>query len=252
MKRLALLSTVLTSVMFADNPETSAIDQLATPHHFRAGVDSFWVHDHADNSLHKQTFDGFLAGPRIGYEYSIPNGVYFNLEGLYAVGRTRNSEKWRPQTSEQWKVGSHQTSIYANIESRLGRMLQYHTFSLTPFIGIGVSYFHPYANVNFYTDWFYTTAGFRANQQITKSFDLGLNVKSNFAFHARTHIRLDAKHKKSWKVNDFWGYEVGLPLTWHFGEENKWDIQFQPYYQLFDAKGQFFNLGSRLEFIFRF
>ncbi len=260
-KRLAILSTVLVSAAFADS-ETSETSPMESPHHFRAGADILLQRFYIKDASHKQTYKSLLAGPQIGYEYFTPDSVYFGIDGVYAIGPSRFSEKWYAPMPERPKHkipkkrtklrGRDATGIYGNGESRLGYAFNCSTFSLTPFAGIGFSYLQPCAKVDLHTNWYYTTVGLRANQQITSGFDLGLNAKVNYAFHAKTYQRIDAKHNKSWHLDNFWGYEIGMPMTWHVGDTGNWDVQFQPYYQRLDIKGSFFNVGSRLEFIFRF
>ncbi|MBS0615698.1 MAG: hypothetical protein JSR58_04005 [Verrucomicrobia bacterium] len=245
MKRLAILSAILTSAAFADIQSTSTTPAKENPHQISAGVDAFWQR----LKTRSYTDNGAFIGSRFSYQYIKPDALYFGLEAMLAEGRVKTEYEPRFDFwswSYHKKPNAHFTSYWLNTETRMGYAFQLSASSITPFIGFGYTSWEPIKNQHYFMDWFYTTAGVRINQKLSDRVDFGLNTKINYAFKVKHHARRNFPGEK------FWGYEVGVPVTLHVNEAKTHDIQLQPYFQCVDIKSNFFNLGGRLDFIFRF
>lgn len=249
----------------ADAPETDIISQPAVatspvnngPHHFQVGLDIFRQSSHGNvnyfihgqNTFMKWKTDTQFVGPRVEYEYSKPGFFYFNLQGTLADGST--TQQVTIQNLE-WPQGKTVTrrrviSVFGNLESRIGHTYQWDSFSLIPYGGLGWNYQQYDTAVDESVNWYYVVSGFRMNQRFAEQFDLGLNANITYAFPPHFHNR-----KLDHASIGFWGYEVGLPFTWYTGKNNIFSIKLEPYYEVLSIKEHWYNLGSRLEFGFRF
>lgn len=214
------------------------------PHHVYMGPDIFRSHyshnysfPHYDSRIESNTV---FYGLRAGYEYVKPRSIYGSLEGAYAWGHTVtkvDGVRW-------WS----QSRLFANAEGRIGYSFQpIQRFLLTPYVGIGGYHFGSNQWPKFDENWMYGVGGIRSVYAFGSHFDLGLNLKGMRAFFGNIHL-LGKKHG----FDRFWGYEVDLPLSWHFGKSSRWDFQLQPYYTKLNTRMNEYIVGGRLLAGYRF
>ena len=53
-------------------------------------------------------------------------------------------------------------------------------------------------------------------------------------------------------LNNFWGYEIGLPARWNIDGDNKWSAEVEPYYLKLDTKAANNIYGGRLLMSYQF
>ncbi len=204
------------------------------------------------NGLTKETFssNGFLGGAKLGYEHLKKDSIYFGVDGTFAAGRAEDKlELHNTVTKQDTTAFKHnRTTLWGNGESRLGYNLGDSSYRVSPFIGLGWNYVRPDTDYKLSTDWFYGTAGFKSAVNVAHGFDLGLNAKTMYNFY--TSLRggdVSLHHKKK-----SWGYELGLPMTWHVGQTHTWDIQLEPFFADLFTKIHDKQAGARLMFNCKF
>lgn len=228
-------------------------------HRMYVGADVFGTHKKEKGAAGKNQIDittnTLLEGLRIGYDYGKPQTFYFGMDSLVSMGQTsiRNrSQYWNPYGDYRVNRLVKKTPFFANIEQRYGYTFQNGNISkatITPFVGIGWYYIRPQFDSGYFSaNWFYGAAGIRINQPVCDSFDVGLNLKSTYSFYGRTIW--SGYFKES--IKKVWGYEIGVPLTFHLGSSNKWDLQLQPYLLKFDVRSSTPIFGTRVQIGYRF
>lgn len=89
----------------------------------------------------------------------------------------------------------------------------------------------------------YITLGALYEHQFNNVFDLGVNLKGLLGH---------CTGKKRWG-DPVWGFDLSLPLTFHFGERRNWDIRLEPFYiQMFGPRKTHDFAGGRSSFGYRF
>ena len=246
MKKIAML-TALTALSFANAQE---VVKQENPHNVYFGPVGFWQNFEVDaNTMDDEDVEvegkvksnGYFGGAKIGYEHLKKDSIYFGVDGTFAAGRAKDE---LVSTTEK----EHRTALWGNAESRLGYNFGGDSFRISPFVGIGWDYYRPTTKVSLSFDWFYGTAGFKSTKAITDIFDLGLNAKAMYNFRPSVNADKISVHGKG----QSWGYELGLPLTWHVDQAKNWDVQLEPYFAQLSTKLHDKQAGGRLMFNYKF
>lgn len=250
------------SIEKENNATNKTESVLQNPHRIYVGPDVFVAHDKIKFSTNGEKVDirsnTVFGGLRVGYDFLKPKAFYFGTDGLLAMGRTfvtNDSMIWRGWYHYRIRQKIRSSPLWANIEQKFGYAFQSTVAAkstLTPFIGLGWYYIKPqYDDDLSSSNWFYGSAGLKANQQFSDNFDVGFNLKAMYAFTGRKKAVIWSRQIKE-DIKNQWGYEVGLPFTWHLGSSKKWAIQFQPYLIKIDINSTGQILGARLLAEYRF
>ena len=214
-----------------------------------------WSHFHGD--LLKQ--DVYYGGLRFGYEFLQPDAIYANTDVVALLGATHSTVWGRTLNKEDGTKAWDRTKevfkgkrghLWTNVEQRIG-----YTFasSLVPnatvsaYVAPGYHYEHVKGNQ---ANWMYVATGLKTLQQFTDTFQLGLDLKVMYAFAA--HDKGMFTHPTTLGKKQFFGYEVGVPLSWTLGACKTFDIQLKPYLLKQNMNSQETSLGARAEFGFKF
>ncbi len=261
MKKIALL-TALTALSFANAEEGTVKEQ--NPHNVYFGPVGLWQHlsdveteKTSEGVEVEETFksNGYFGGGRLGYEHLKKDSIYFGIDGTFAAGRVKDKIEAKATVKDvaaELTIGpSHdRTALFGNAESRIGYTFGGNSFTLSPFVGSGWSYQKFDTKSDIWADWFYGTAGFKSNFDVTDIFGIGLNAKAVYNFAANAHTPVGKAIMDG--VDRTWGYELGLPLTWHLGESKNWDIQMEPYFSQLSTKLGDKQAGARLMATYKF
>jgi hypothetical protein len=223
----ALMAVVLTT--------TTAIAEDS----FYAGINTFYRDYKEDLALpHKSTEHGQLYGLTAGYKSIDFDEMFWEVEGGYAVGKTKYDGSLQNLRTGAW-AGLHKDKTkneLFNVEGKIGYTFDMADSMVTPYIGVGYhswmrdlskdgmgfkeKYTRPYlsAGINFSTgDWF-------------DEWEIGVGVKAMAMTKGKMKINdFPARLKLGNKVN----LEVELPITYRpddgvFGVEA---IKVVPYFQ---------------------
>lgn len=260
MKKLAISASLLSSILAVD--ETQPIQQTSEHRHLLyLGPDIFYQKGHTEHVekrrfKQKNTVHGTLYGLRLGYDYLNPWFIYAGVHGLYAAGKI--CEKMEAVTRGLWVFNengntelrqSHKsTEIFANAEARLGYYLKtknQEPLSFIPYAGVGWFHIQQDHRRDFSLNWFYGALGFRSGLHFSPLFELGINFKGTRSFYAEARFTHNGS-SYGMQESNFWGFEVGVPVTFHFGQERNWDIELEPYLLRWNTEINFYNLGGRL------
>lgn len=252
-----ILAVALLSCSSAYSDQTSEPTKETKPQYHRVyvGPDLFVEHAQTKGVSQGDRIDVssnmVFGGLRAGYDYLKPQAFYFGMDGLVAIGsscarnRSTYCSSYGPcQVNEKIKT----TSLFTNLEQRYGYTFQSSIISkstLIPFVGIGWYYIRPDID-NISLNWLYGAAGLRVTQQFYENFDVGFNVKAMYSFAGQGRLRVYSKTIKQ-HMRNTWGYEIGMPFTWHVGESKNWDLQFQPYLLKLDVNSISNIVGARLQ-----
>ena len=102
---------------------------------------------------------------------------------------------------------------------------------MTPFLGLGVYNIFPidhYHKEGFREDLPYFMGGLRLRYTLCHIMDIGLNAKVLRTVNARQEFQFAGETAKTHQ--NFWGGEIGVPLIWHIGCSQRWDLQLEPYF----------------------
>lgn len=212
----------------------------------------------------KNTFKGL----RFGYDIIKPNTPYFGFHGVFMYDKAAFQFNPIPEKSHfvfQPKIYKGK-SFFINPECRIGQTFIGQEALSTLFFGIG-SYFSriPYGNLSsgkksFYFSELlgYLTAGALISYSLSPTLQIGCSLKTLRIFYSRETMSWDSQYKdctsqETRKNKDSsWGYEFGVPLTWHSTKIPSFDLQLEPYYLKLKTKrgkikgyGVRFTLGSR-------
>ena len=188
----------------------------------------------------------FFSGLKIGYEYLTPCALYASVSILGAGSQTDFNVS-NGDESLVWQKGD---KGFGNIEARIG-----YTFCwmATPFFGVGSYnvYNVDHHNHQGFTEALpYVTVGVRAKHVFSPCFDLVVNGKILRTFGAKQEFSF--VEGKSTAHKNSWGGEIGIPLVWHIGCTQRWDIQLEPYFLMLDFAGKQYAYGGKLLFGYRF
>jgi hypothetical protein len=254
----ALLS--ISSFAVADSATVIEIETTETTNANRVYVGPEFMWSHYNDKVDKVPCDFSLkqnvyyGGLRFGYEYLKPQAYYANTDVLLALGSDHASIiQEKNEIKEDRNLGAHIKEAFkghrghswVNIEQRLG-----YTFasSLIPSCTVslyGAPGYH-FEHVKGDTaHWWYAAAGLKTLQQFTNHFHLGCDLKVMYAFNAHEHGFLTLPTTLG--REEFWGYEVGVPLEWTIGACNTFDVQLKPYLLKLNVNSQETILGARLE-----
>lgn len=254
MKRLVTLSAFFTYALFADSTEITPLPpaptNTTTPHRFSVGLDIFrQSYKGQDIWSNRVKYHTSYIGPRIAYEYIQPDSIYYGIEGAIADGSTRVNVDIKDRTSPFYNrtfKAKHLTSTWASAESRIGYTFENSSLSMIPYTGLGWVYCKVATHSKAYADWFYGIGGLHLNQKLGQQFDIGLNTNMTYAFNMRTH------HVGTNKKQSCIGYGIGIPLTWHSVHLQYLNVRLEPFFQSIDMRANFYNIGTKLEFLFQF
>jgi hypothetical protein len=195
------------------------------------GFDMFWSH-----SSYKRIYSGYhygcyqskstdtYEGLRFTWEKLKPNALYIGSDIWLAAG---DSHQKIYIDHEKVRDKDMSTNIWFNMDGGFGYNFQPSfapRFLLSVFAGPGYHFerkFHSNA------DWGYVMAGFKIAQDLTESLSLGADFKTMYTFVTRDPHGVTSLERKA--ERQFWGIEMGTPVTWHIGEKRKVDLQFKPY-----------------------
>jgi hypothetical protein len=258
---LLIVALLSSSFVYGDKKNTFVEQTNSQYHRVSFGPDIFYTATRTKyksyNTEARFTSNTVFGGLKVGYDYIRPQSFYFGMDGLAAIGKGSYTAYYEhymfdffyPQVMEQ-KVET--IPLFTNIEQRYGYTFQSaftEKSTLIPFAGIGGYYFRDQFNKgSFFQSWCYATIGLRINQQFSKHFDIGCNLKVMYDFIGE--IRTDRMFERG--RNNIWGYEVDIPCTLHLGTSKKWDLQFQPYLLTLDIRStpQFFGLRLQTGYSF--
>ena len=191
----------------------------------------------------KRKNQGTAFGLRGGYEYYSPNYIYAGIEGMYAVGDIEYTgfKGLKGKSDEAERVEQKSDADFINYEGRLGYTFEEDQMVVVPFLGLGATQIHPQDTHGpiFTTDLGYVTAGGKVKLAVGLNVDLGVNLKLLRSFIGS---QTSAETKRG---AHYWGYEAAVPLTWHT-DDNRWNVQFEPYLFQLPAKADSRFLGTQL------
>jgi hypothetical protein len=257
---MTLLTTALLSLSsFVGADASPTIETEANANRVYAGPEFMWSHFHG--GLEDKSFDFSLnqnvyyGGLRFGYERLKPQDFYANTDVVALLGTTHNSVDTKETKTKAWdriseSFKGERGHLWTNIEQKLG-----YTFasSLVPsctvslYAAPGFHYEHVDGN---HAYWWYAATGLKTLQQFTDNFSLGCDFKVMYAFGAHDEGTLTLPTTLGKK--EFWGYEVGVPFAWTFGECKNFDLQLKPYLLKLNTNSQETILGARLELGYKF
>lgn len=235
------------------------------PHCIDYGYDVIFGKDsHWRNEDVKQKDTYFLGGFKFGYDYIKPYSIYTGLQGSALYGEDRiflvSGELKSPKMFVDAFIG--------NIEGRAGYTFQAKFFLFSPFFGVGRNIIKESDKEEKDTETqTYLSFGFRSNFTITPYFDIGLNVKAMPTITNHFDIKIDAfreeisderrmvhhiKRHETGILDDFWGYEVSLPLTWSKKKNRKWEYRLEPYFLKLHAINPILFFGGRFRSTYHF
>jgi hypothetical protein len=216
--------------------------------HFNGDVE----HEACDFSLKQNVYYG---GLRFGYEFLQPDAFYANTDVVALLGTTHSTARNKEDGTKAWDrtketFKGKRGHLWTNVEQRLG-----YTFasSLVPsatvsaYVAPGFHYEHVDGK---HANWWYAATGLKTLQQFTDTFQLGLDLKVMYAFAA--HDKEALARPTTLGRKQFFGYEVGVPLSWTLGACKTFDIQLKPYLLKLNVNSQETILGARAEFGFKF
>lgn len=167
-----------------------------------------------------------FEGVKLGYEKDKPNSFYSGTDALVAKGHGSMNFKFVDENGKFQKELLNSRGLFANVEQRYG----YNFFapsktSITPFVGLGWYYrSFEISRLSATGNWVYGAGGLKLVQQLSKYFSFGVNAKAMYAFSGIGKVGNDLYKFHS---QDFWGYEVSVPLTWRL--KKSCHFQIQPY-----------------------
>ena len=189
----------------------------------------------------------FFIGLKLGYEYLKPKSFYFGTDLLFAVGNKSFHKSYKGDELPR----SNAFTAFSSLEFRFGRTFASANKLVTPFLGFGGYGFMDGTSDNYYNeDTGYFTGGVKYKQQITSSFNVGLNAKVLVSFDTDDKFRY--RDLKRYNSHGRWGGEIGVPLTWYPGSAKRWNIQLEPYFLSLDFSEVQNIYGTRLLFDYRF
>jgi hypothetical protein len=224
MKSLFLLLFVLCGMSAYGDGVVSETDKNQN---FHFGVDGFWSHGKHGNHNAIWTNNQSLIGPRVEYEYRKPRAFYFDVEGVFAFGTNRNKGRFHSGQEIRDKA----SYFWTNDNLGFGYTFQPSyspSFLLSVYTGPG--YFLLKGD-HWKTQWIYWQFAFKASQDWSKTFNVGVDFSANYAF----------------VTESFWGIELGVPFTCYLGESRSWDIRIKPYLLKLAINSSDAILGARLE-----
>lgn len=165
---------------------------------------------------------------RVGYEHIKPDAVYAATECWYLLRSTSDGPRLG--------LGEAEARVGYNISLNPSNML-------TPFIGGG--YFRSF-EPDKKQELVYPALGLRYNHMFGSVFELGLNLEGMMGYSLKEY------KYPSWG-NPTWGLDVGLPFTWKFTQNKRWDIRLEPFFTgWFGQDRDAFFGGIRSSFGYRF
>ena len=189
----------------------------------------------------------FFMGLKLGYEYLKPECFYCGLDLTAAAANRGFHEKYKeyyiPQTNGWIGFGA--------FDLRFGYTVAPECWLLTPFLCLGAydfgggSHHH-----NFDNGFSYLGGGLRSRYEVSRVFNVGLNLKIFSSMYHEEKLRFLGIKKKT--HNGLWGGEIGVPLLWHLGLRKRWNIQLEPYFLKLDFSETQNVYGTRLLFDFCF
>jgi hypothetical protein len=197
--------------------------EQCNPHRFYLGLEFNKISIHENIDGIQVSGSNFFSGLHFGYEYIKPCSLYAGID-LFGVSSNHDFKG-----SVAWQKTD---KGFGDIEFRLG----YSFFSCpnllaSPFCGIGVYGIVPvdhYNDQGLKEDLPYVVGGIKFRYGLSNAFEIGLNGKVLRTFNTEQRFKLADETIKSY--NNFWGGEIGVPLTWYIGCSKRWDFQFEPYY----------------------
>ncbi len=180
-------------------------------------------------------------GVRVTWEWLEPNFLYGALNLWFAGGNIHNKA-----SVNDVKVDDRHTSsnLWINKDFALGynyKPSPNSGFLLSVFAGLGDHYEKKYQKK---VHWEYAMAGLKMTQDLTKSLSLGVDFKTMYSYHVWDRYNVTYFERKG--ENQFWGIELGTPLTWHIGKKRQLDLKVRPYLFKFNINSNATMLGTTI------
>jgi len=226
MKRIVFLAffmSVLLNTAFGQCEQ-----ERFNPHRFYLGLEFCEISVHENIDGIRVDGSNFFSGLHFGYEYIKPCRIYAGID-IFGVGSSRDFKGKHQGTNVAWQKTDRG---FGDIEFRLGySFCSSPNLIASPFIGIGIYGIVPVDHYNeqgLQEDLPYLAGGIRFRYGLCYAFDIGLNGKVFRTFNSEQRFKLASETIKS--HNNFWGGEIGVPVTWFIGCSKRWDFQLEPYY----------------------
>lgn len=196
------------------------------PHRLYFGLPEFlWLHCDTHIFTTRVEKNSLFGGLKFGYEYLKPNAFYAGID-ILSTATLSNFKVHRNGEDISHDGGA---SGFGNSDIRFGYTLSSGKWMITPFAGIGAYVLMDERKHGFWERSPYYSLGLRTKYIVSRTFDPGLNFKT---FRTRNFLN---KHFRNHRFNMAssragWGTEIGVPLTWHMGKTQRWEIQLEPYF----------------------
>lgn len=255
MKTLAITAIALACSSCIHADESTELQEPKKPHRIYFGPDFFF----GQASKYEGEFNASKTSQhytfRLGYDYLQADALYAGVNALYGPGRTAVKVKIPSEDDVFLYRRARVDGSAANVEGRLGYTAQAsQAFRLTPFLGLGFYYFDvTESSVKESAQWLYGALGLRSDYAVNSLLDIGLNLKGMRNFSVRHQVRIkESGQSASFRIKgvNSWGYEIGLPLTFHCNSH--WDIQAEPYFMNLNTKNSEKFFGGRLSLGYSF
>lgn len=252
-----LIGTCSLSGLQADVPVVKVTDQgtevfmlqTSKRDRFYWGPDVFWTNESPQiKGIHVKD-NSVYYGVKIGYDFLKPDAIYAGAHALYAMGRMHIRAK-----SDQTKIYKDSVNgSFANAELRMGYNFHgaNHLF-FTPFLGLGGYHTRPTQSIHYVQNWLYAAMGMRADYEVNKDFNIGVNVKGTRALYLEQRVKKDHHSATYHNNSNALGYEVSLPLTLRMGHGGGWDLRLEPYYLKLNSHSDSNVVGGQLTFSARY
>lgn len=259
--KLALsIATLTTSLAFGDSmPEQQPLiveqKEENTYAHSSLDYDIFWapsaltIYTQVNNeegqfigynkTIRKETSQ--YQGVRFAFEYLKPNYLYAGLNLWVAGGNIHNKAYFNDKKYEDIQTNS---TLWINQDIGLG-----YNYKPSPNAGFLLSIFaghgcHIERKNNEQARWFFGMAGFKIAQDLTKSLTMGVDFKTMYSYYVWDPHYITAFERKG--DRNFWGIELGTPVTWHFGEKRRFDLKIKPYIFKYNINSNTTILGTTI------
>lgn len=176
--------------------------------------------------------NGAQFGMKLGYEFFEPENVYGEFSFSQLLGQSKieiqnHQEEPRIFDVKTWR---------RNIEGCLGYTVQMEDFLLTPFSGIGYSFWSPYDG--YLSKMCYVPFGIKAEYQFPNlrayQAQIGIKCERLQYVHYWAHSQEENVSGNLIGANVF-GYEISIPISFKGLIRGPWNSTIEPYLlQLFD------------------
>jgi len=245
-----ILSIFLTSRnSYGDEGHLSCLssEETSCPHHIYFGPELF-LFDLNTHVKHIKV-DGLkcFGGLRLRYEYLKPEAFYAGIDLFSAV----SPKSFHAKSQRYHFHQNNGITGFGNFEFRLGYTFTCKNGIVSPFLGMGAYTFgNSGHHFHFRESMVYYTGGMRSLFELNCLFSLGMNWKvfrTDDTEQKFKYLFMGNKIKRT-DHDNMWGGELGIPLVWHIGCTNRWEVQLEPYFLKFDFSEVQNIYGARLLF----